>query len=315
MELNLNVAFDMDLDSLCEMIDSLKEPAIILDNNLKVISKNKKATRIFTNLRKGRLVGGLMIAEDKEKLRSLSVKQTVLVKLLNGEIVYGATAVSFSDGILLTVRPLSAGLRERLEQVYNKASGYDINISVELTHKDDFMAFSLNNLCFPRESRFFNVTAVAESVINQLSSDYPRIFEKISVNSSLKNNYTLGSEYDFSIILTYIISFCLLCTNEKIGLELFEENGVLAVKISAVPPQDMDEAEALINGFPKDNASWKNLIKMLSDGNLWSLDIKCGYKKPISFTVKMPVAEEKQPFVLSDAFKKTVAKILSAFFG
>ncbi|MBE6692376.1 MAG: hypothetical protein E7586_03460 [Ruminococcaceae bacterium] len=315
MKLNLNAVVDTGFQRFFETVGNSRDPAIILDDSLKVFSKNKIAARIFPNLRKGRSVGGLMVASDKEKLRSLSAGQTVLVKLLSGETVYGATAVRFSNEILLIVRPLSAGLRERLETVYSKASGYDINILSEEPDKEEFMAFSLKNLCFPKETRYFNVAAVSESVINQLSLNHPSVREKITVNSSLKNNYACGSEYDFSIVLTYIVSFCMYCTKEKVVLELSDKNGSSVVKISAIPPEDMDESEELVNAYPKDNVSWHNLIKLLCDGNLWDLEIECGYKKPLLFTFELPAAEEKQPFVLSDSFKKTVAKILSAFFG
>ena len=314
MELNLHTAFDMDSKSLREMFEGLREPAIILDESLKTVSKNKIAARIFPKLRKGCRVGGLMVAEDKKKLLSLSVRQTVLVKLLNGETVYGAMAVRFSKEILLLVRPLSAGLRERLEEIYNKASGYDINIFAEQPTKDRLLDFSLKNLCFTGENRFFDVSVVTEGVINQLSLNHRRVFEKIALKSSLNNRYALGSEYDFSIMLTYIISFCIQSTKEKVGIELLDKNGVLSVTVNATPPEDMKEAEELINEFPKDNICWQSLIKMLSDGNLWDLEMDYGYKKPVSFTVKMPVAEETQPFVLSDALRQAVAKILSAFF-
>ena len=51
-------------------------------------------------------------------------------------------------------------------------------------------SFSLKNLCFPKETRFFNVAVVTEGVINQLRLKYPRVFERIDIKSSLKDKYT-----------------------------------------------------------------------------------------------------------------------------
>ncbi len=315
MELKLNVAFDSPLGSLEELIESLQDPAIILDDSLKVVAKNKNATRIFQNLRKGRAVGGMVLPEDKEKLRSLSVKQTVLIKLKNGETLYGATAVRFLEAILLVAHPLSADLRESLEAVYSKASGYDVSLLSSFPHKDELLMFSLSKLRLARGIRFFNVAAVVNLVINQLSEASKRSFERITVKSTLKENTTQGSEYDFSVVLAYLLSFCMGFAKDNVTVELFEESRVLSVRVSATPPNNSDEAEEILNGFSKDHVSWHNLIKMLSDGNLWDLETDCGYNNPISFTLKMPLSEEKQPFGVSDIFKEEITKIISAFFG
>ncbi len=315
MIFNIDTAFSL---SLCDVADSPQKynsPVIIIDRNLKVVGKNKKAALLFSNLRKGRNIGAYMWDDEAEKVHSLQNRQTVFVTMKNGETLYGATAVGFSDWILLLVRPMWADIHHRLERIYHRASGYDTRIPAEYTESESLMGVFLEKYCSVQDVSFFNICTMVDAVVARLATVNKTAFRRIELSSLIKECWSFGSEYDFSAILAYALFVCLDYADGDICVTLSESDDCAVITIKGDSKKTEEETEDLVKKFASGGLHWMAPVKMLVDGNLWDLSLEIVDEVGIKLNFVLPLAESKQPFALLDSHREFILRILRGFFA
>ena len=306
MKVYLETDFSKSLCDLAESLKTLRHPAILIGRDLKVVDKNFKAKTVFQGLRKGSYISPFTFPREEERLFNLLPRQTAFVEMKNGEYIYGATAVGFEDCIMLVVRPMWSGLHERLEKIYSRASGYDVNLTSEYTEIEDMWNLFLSHYCSAKEIGFFNIVTAVESIIKEIPSVSETVFKRIKFTNKLKNASTMGSEYDFAVVFAYLLFLCSDFVKDKIRIELVGDKEKLSILFKGVSQKSHKDSNELYVKFSRGSLYWQNLIRLLTDGNLWEIGMHLSGEKKVCLFFNVPLAPEKQPFAVSESYRKYI---------
>lgn len=314
MRINLDTALSASLCELINNIDGVKSPAVVLDRELKIVAKNFKAKVIFTNLRRGRRISAFAPNRDCDRLYQLAPKQTAFIEMNNGKYVYGATAIGFEEGILLLIRPVWSGIHERLEKIYSRASGYDLNLASQYTELEDLWELFLSKYSSAREIGFFNVATATKAILKELPSISKSVSNRVSLVNKLKNSSTLASEYDFAVVFAYLLFLCSEISVGKMKVELAREGEDLVIKYYGTAENSHEDSDEIFVKFSNGALYWQNLIRLLTDGNLWEIGIRLYGEKDFALTFRLPSAPDKQPFAVSESFRLYILCALRGLF-
>lgn len=315
--------------ALVSRVAEMEEPAILLGDDLKIIAKNKRASALFFDLRRGRGISKFLAEGAESKIVQMQPQEVVYTELISGVTHYGAAVIRAEGCFLIIIRPASSDLRTSLEAIYSKSSGYDIELpepDIESPNPkmQKLIKRTMHALGTARGLRFFNVSDVVKSIIREISAYSNGYASGINVSVIDRELISVGSEYDFAMIVAYIISFFIGASdNRNINIEVFGNQNEISVNMSAVTHFAPYEIARIVSGrfdcnMETDLGSdeyWFRLIKLLTDGNLWDFDINGGENGELSFTLRLPHAEKREGFALHDISPEYIREIIEVVFS
>ena len=321
MRINSDKIQNLPLGELCEKIKKLKSPAVLLDNELKVVYKNRFATSLLRDLRKGRSMGEYLPKSVAFTVSEMKPNEVISVELRIGAQILGATVVCTAENRLVMIYPMAINVFKSLENIYRKSSGYDISLPDSEPPIADLVNQSLNKLSYTHVPSFFSAKVLVKGVADCFCS---LTDARVVTEESGCELISLGSEKDFALVVAYILSICNeQSSDKKIKVKMLESNGVIRLRFSvstakSVSPNPSAEAE--------ENTDYKSnyennfngrlvLIKLISDGNVWDFDLKKRDNGKLSFELCAPLAEERESFALRDVSTEEIQKIVTAILG
>lgn len=299
-------------DMLSKRIEFFDFPAILLGEDLKIIAKNQKASRIFKKLRKGGDFRGFMESGDTVSVSELKNGSLVTVTLND----YEATVFGGIGCRLIIIGSVDNDVRSRLDDIYQKASGYDVYIprhsSAPSLHNemDSLMTELLNGIQKEKYGNF-NLSAVIGAILRQLRIQNPKLSKRISLEGSLRTLFVNGSEYDFGLVFTYLLYLCLeKDPHSKITVTAHSQNQRADVIITSTAAVEFD---FFGESVPDENGYWSHLVRLISYGNLWKIDTLSNRQRTV-LTLSLPLTHPEINCDLRDADLLTIGRFLDFFF-
>lgn len=331
----MQISVKTDFPSLKELTEGLSDiasSAILLGGDMRLIAKNSKAAKLFKNLRRGRHIRRLLGFDEELRIAEMTENTVLYTELRNCRISYGA-AVACGEGYrLIILRPVDTDIRRNIENIYVKASGYDICLNASHIPKRSLndnrragLAKSVLHLLKESgglgELPFFDPRAVICGLKNALAETNGNQFGGMEVSSSSGRLAAMGSEKDFAMIAAYICCFCMdRSADGKINIETEEHGGEAELRFSAVTDMSPYEVSRLTmrksTDVPCEDEYWFRLIRLLAHGNLWDFSIDSGSDGRIFFRILLPLAEGDDDCVLRDispAHLRRIAEFVHAF--
>lgn len=119
----------------------------------------------------------------------------------------------------------------------------------------------------------------------------------------------------FSAVLAYALFVCSDYAKGEIRLSFGNSDGNLVINVCGESKMTSEESDEFVNKFASGGLYWVTPIKMLVDGNLWDLSLEIIDEVGINLNFVLPLAEAKQPFVISDGHREYIRRILRGFFA
>lgn len=309
MRMNLHAVSTLPRDVLAERIPQMNEPAILLGDDLKIISKNASASALFFDLRRGRGIRKFLSPQDEICISEMLSGQVSGIELINGETHYGATVVCGDEYRFIVIRSIAAGIQSGIEVIYGRSSGYDMNLDVPDVLSDspvnfrqkelhDYILKLHEELKITRNRPCFNASAVMRMFGNEMNRHSPKLRRLLDISVESAGLVVLGSECDFAMILAYISYFYIgASADTRVSICIYENGGNAVVSMSA--PTDLSPYEAAcINsarnvGDMDSTGYWFHLVKLLAEGNLWDFEVMTEEDGTVFFTLRMPLSDER----------------------
>lgn len=175
MQFNVRIAAVLSAEMLEERINNIREPAVLLGGDMKIIAKNPCASKLFFDLRKGRKIRKFLPEEYRERLSDMHCGDTADIRLVNGNRRYKAIAVCGENFRFIVIQSAAPVLREELGRIYGKSSGYDVSVT-EPESKDykygivpeDMFMPAAENCKADRYYSIFNVSSILQKYFQEL---------------------------------------------------------------------------------------------------------------------------------------------------
>ncbi len=326
MLLNFHVTLTK-AEDIIGKIAEYQYPTILLDENKKIIAKNRLVAPLFKQLRVGRSAKCIFRDEEDRILDGIQAFQMAEIRVFGNNNEYFATAVRGIDYWLITVNSSRTAVSQSVSHIYGRASGYDSELtmnypaSFDKSKKHKMLKVLLDLLdehSTVRNLPFFN----PDAVISAFCVHAERVMgEKRFINIPSRGNHAVcGSQKDLATVIAYICACCMGIPNHgDIFFNVTEHVNETALNIS-VECADIKSLKWLdvrnYKAFDEmdENAYWLHLLKLICDGNLWDLTIEQDYNRNrLCFRVHMPSAQESEHYILrdiADAYIQQLAELL-----
>ena len=285
MLINVKSAGTLFRQQIIQQMNNIGKPAILLDEDLKIIDKNKSASAVV-RLRRGAKLTPLLPKEHIKPIFEMKPHSVLSTTLNLGAFSCKANVICGADCRLAVFSQENGGLGIEVLEKYKKMSGYDItlvrgeeaseeNILKEERRKgelSDIVENILDGLKGVRGLPFFNASAVLKSIENEIQNHNVKSRNLVRFSGRLNELITEGSDRDFILIITALIAFCSDKSRcEPVSVEVFDYEDELVFRVSGNSSlSDYDIAcIATMNGkfasFGRnlgDDVFWGYLIKL-----------------------------------------------------
>lgn len=299
MVVDIKTVMSSSRGELSEYVKTLSVPAVLLDEKLKIISKNSEAATTVRGLRKGISVKKFVSSADFAKLAEIEMGQSVYAEFLCDGMCYGATVVGGFDFRLAVLRPLDSGIRCSISSLYEKISGYDLKINAPETEilsensftraMSAFFLHKLDELSAVRELPFFNAAAVVKSIFGELSRFSRRKYEKIHASVSSDELVISGSAHDFALFVGLLLAYCVdICAEERFVFEASSLGNEAIFRVAVNTDLSFGEMRRFTGNVNMDDELSFRLymLRLLADGNLWEFRSGQDYEGRLTFTLR-----------------------------
>lgn len=322
MNINLLIPAVLPVESIIKRITTLEFPAVIVDDEMKIMAKNKSASSVFSNLRSGRTFKKHVCAEDVSDIENMQEKQIMHINLADGK--NKAVVICGNGYRLFVVTKAFAHAHDGVLRLYRESSGYDINLvqpngtKMGFANKENVDETTEKISCCDVLSSLntvFDAADVFARFCSEMKSKSGKFKKQFEIAFHKETMAILGAEKDFSLILAYLTRFCLektVGTSPKIKLFRSEDEVVLQIKA------ELDTKEYpgnLKNGFDTEEKYWFYLIKLLADGNLWDFSEKHLPNGQTEFLLKAKHVAIKEKYVLRDISNEYIRRIIDFVFA
>lgn len=320
MKLNIRVASLLPLEIISGRIDLLSEPLIILDEYLRIIAKNRPAAKILSNLRHNRRINGFLQEGDVERISRMETGQMFHVSLFDKDKEYGASVICGNGYRIIALSPFFADVHHSIERIYDKTSGYDIELRMPPAFdnvKTENNAYHILSSVKTKEHIDKSAIFSSAKLVRQLALEANAFGRGINASVTTDVGGIYGSEYDFAMILAYLISFfdnTSYGEGAELSLTVSGQNAV--VTVSGATYLAEQEISSLMNGTDGESSSayWFRILALLAEGNLWRFSMDSSREGSISFRLEAPLAEMPDGCVLRDVDRGYIREILSFVF-
>ena len=317
-----------------QFIEAIHLPALLLDNDFKIVAKNEKCfdSRLF---RIGSRFDRLLKKGDSEKLGFLDEGKIAIVGV-QGEASQGyATVIRGLDCYLVCFRYIANGLYDRITERFASLSGYDVGVNAcMLAAMEDLgntdhgkrLALVIERLLLKLSEvhrlSFFDFSATVSSLFFVLGEVEPKMLCRINLPKVLPETIAVGNGDDLLLMLSYVLLLCFDSAEERIEFIANDCGDGISFEFSCRAREDKSDIAGFVNAFcdrapfkaPLERpAFWAFFSKLLADTNLW--DISAQSKNgDFSFKVFVPSVARGEEFYLRDVDTFALRTLLEYFF-
>ncbi|MBO5870640.1 MAG: hypothetical protein J6Q89_07825 [Clostridia bacterium] len=327
MFINIRTVCGLLPDELAEKLNMLEYPAVLLDKDLKVVSKNNEANGFARFLRKGAKISRFLPEGDETKVKNMISGDTLVSSISANGISFRVNIIHGFDCYLVILHAESAGLRDGVASKYMRMSGYDVDITEpEKPSKQPKMPIGLERIIenallkhsSPHSLPFFNSAAIIKGLTNELQKANKTLSDRIKCSVAENELISEGNEKDFILILAFMISLCLDFSEDDIFLEAKNEKDELVFRVSSnvdASVYGVARLASLSKGFGNSENGFEEsdfyayLLKLLSDGNLWDFSIDCHSGK-LNFTLRTPYVRSGEEFMVRDISAEFIINVV-----
>ena len=321
MKLNLYVARALSEKLMLERIKIFDEAAVIIDERLHIIAKNRAAAKLLPDLRRNTRINRFLWEDDKEKIANMKKGQILQVCLVAKNQSYKASVICGEGYRVITFLPLYSPIHHSLNRIYEKSSGYDVNMQSPLPLGDGKIENTANailSLLDINENSGENSIFSPSEMVRSISSGLYTSGMKINVSVIEEPGVIYGAKYDFAMIVAYLISFFADTSRGK-NIEITHSalNNNSLVTVSGDTYLTRKEIEEILKD--KSNSTefsyWFRILNLLAEGNLWKFYYNFSQEGKLCFCLASPVEEQFEKCVLRDVDKEYINKILKFVFN
>ncbi len=329
MRLDFNSLLSGDREALEAYVGSIECPAAVLDKQLRLVFKNKGYSAVVRAPRIGINIKNYVSPEDYQHLCDMRDGQTLNVGLLVGHNTLGATVFACADLRILVVSRLDSDVRQGLDMLYRRMSGYDLTVvggeEALLMRQIDasvaaLFAESAAETFSLREVPFFDAVSVVRRLTFALSDRRGAVSRRIRTDIGSESFTAYGSGRDFALALGTLISLCAASSDGSIDISMSECADSVEVSVSAdIYAEVADRLRKNLGRLDSTSVSEDDagfiiyVLRLLADGNLWDLRISTE-SEGMSFYLTLPIQEPFSAIRLRDVGDDLVRRIIEILF-
>ena len=330
MEIKLDIIPKMEND-FQGFIDSFDHPIIVTDGDMKVLTKNDAARFYIVGMDVGKTISNHFSNEEEQRIRDLNCKETVFCELKYQTTSFGANVFGLGDRRMIVINPLSSRLCESLRSVYNRMSGYDMNLRednlmgeelvrrLNTKYASAFVTERLRDIFTTRKLPYFDLhTTLSDFVAELKSLGFPAYLDY----SSMRDEKVIvsGSEGEFLLLLAVVVFLSDFGDDDIVFETEFEENRVFCRIITDVI-SDSDDTELetrfsasnRFDGEFGEKRFWSHLANLIANANLWDISIEKSGDKSI-FTISSEFTTHYAGTVFRDTKNTMIKQLMTLFF-
>lgn len=315
-------------EDLVKNIDSVDHPIIVLDEDLRISAKNG-ATRFYVSgIETGKSIKGFLSETDYDKIIKLESGENISCILNCGIVSCGANVFKLDKQSFVVVDPVSSRLRESIQTVYDRLSGYDNGVcdgtfvgetlarKLRTRNAASYITERLGETLYGQNITFFDLEKAVSAFSDELralgitSDTYIRC-------SGSRECFAKGIEGEFLLLLAVAI----FINDGKNGKIIFEtEKDANNVYCRMIMDNFSDhigiesELERRFEGELSEQRFWSYLVYLISNANLWETDVEYEDGKTV-FTVKIESVTPNNRFVLREHNNENAKRLAEIFFG
>ena len=320
-------------EQLAILAESLDVAAILTDENTKVIMKNAHCSRIVCGLRKGSKLSRFLEDGVEETVKDMLPREVLSARFNTDDEEHGVIIISGFDSRLFVFNPLGSEMFARIEELYSRMSGFD-NEEIEFGTKEDtkvgtnpnsrkiarILSDMLDGFKKARSLPFFNANDIIDLICDTVSKSGKTAKQRLVSTVSHGETITQGNSHDMALILSFAISFCFDHGEDSkilVNTEHIEDEAVFTVSSrTSLSVYDLARITAIhkFTGDTNDKNFWFYMIRLLADANLWSFSSEAAIDGTVAFTLKTPLIQNVEEYLLRDQLDEEIIEIIKIFF-
>ncbi len=319
MVINIKAIGALDRENLCERITSFGAPAIVVDENFKIVCKTASVNEFLTGVRKGSEIKRYLSEESLFEIEKIENEHIFHCEMASSKRNFGVAVIGGSDCRLVIFRPIYNDIVASVERSYCKMSGYDGSIGEEIEDacnslgRASIIADAINGFQTIRGLPFFDASAV----LNRLFACLPdEIRDNVELSASDSKIVTNGNERDFALAFVFALANCLE-RGSHADISLFEQSGETVLRISSDFSLGKD-GRINLSKFLKSKGEkflWLYLLKLISDANLWDFGIFSLDSGDTTIEIRSSLFKNGDEFLLREDNFDFAPDLIKAFFG
>lgn len=334
MLINIRTMGRLMSEELLEKLAGLPYPAVLLDETLKIVEKNRESVEFASFLKKGTKIHRYIPESDIAKLIAMKPCDTLITEVSTVEKRCHVNVICGVGCRLIVFQPAVSGLFSGVSEKYMKMSGYDADIQKDGVYASEdihIRRFSkkfseiIESVCAAHceilALPFFNVAAILTRLVSEIELIAPR---KIKINLDLSSSELIGegSEKDFVLVSAFMISLCLesmadgeltVLAEDQMGemvLSVFCDSQSSAYGMAKSASMRMRQG----NSSADENDFLVYMLKLLADANLWDISVSSDMGKS-GFVLRIPCVKSGEEFTVRDASVEFIGSVVAEVFG
>ena len=279
----------------------------------------------------GKTARNFVSDEDFIRIRDLKQGETVFCELRYGTVAYGANVYALEDRRFIIVNPVASRLCDRIREIYEEMSGYDVSISDDTLFGEalsrrlrtrsaaSFVTERLRETLESRKIPFFDMARTVGPFVEELNTI--GIKSRVSVFGEKDfDSVSAGSEGDFLLLLAVVV----FLSDEDGGRVFFEvtyDNDRAYCRVTAdggVPLEDYESVRS--ENFEKrfeeafgERRFWSRVAYLISNANLWDVSLEFIEGKTV-FTVSTELTSHYTGCIFRDEENYNARRLIRLFF-
>ncbi len=334
MLINVKTVGINDRETLSVLANGIGTPAILTDENLKIIAKNPSFSKTIPNLRKGSGLGSFFDGSAREEIENMSQGDVFATRLTAKDgTAFGVIVLGGIDSRLLIFNAIGADMVERIDGLYRRMSGFDDG-RISFNLNSDFLPVSstkssgakallakmLADIGSVRTLPFFNASDVIKAISSAVSGASRSVKDRLKVELTSDETITHGCARDLALIISFSVTFCLdNSESSPVFLKVDAKDGEIEFSVTSrtdLSVYDAARMTAIYNDEDDESKNfWFYMIRLLADANLWSFSTEARIDGTVVFKLKTPFTESVESLLLRDPIDEEVTAVINMFFG
>ncbi len=332
MIINIKSVGSHSREQLKLLAESLDVAAILTDENTKLITKNAACSKIVSRLRKGSKLSRFLEDGVEETVKDMLPREVLSARFKTDDEEHGIIIISGFDCRLFVFSPLGSGMFARIEELYSRMSGFD-NEEIEFGTEEDtkigssagsrkiakLLSDMLDGFKKVRSLPFFNANDVTDLICDTIAKSGKTAKQRLVSAVSHGETVTQGNSHDLALILSFAISFCFDHGEDSkifVNTEHIDDEAVFTVSSrTSLSVYELAKITAIhkLTNDTNDKNFWFYMIRLLADANLWSFASVAAIDGTVTFTLKTPLIQNVEEYLLRDPAEEDIISIINMF--
>ncbi len=322
MRINIKTLGGNSRTELEKEVSLMSEPVVLLDENLKVVSKSPAVNEYIPGIRRGAKFSRFLSGEALSVVSSMNAGGVSSIELEVNSATLGGMAVCGDRFTVVFIRPLYAKLIDLVTADYKRMSGYDNEIPALMPKESrvyeiaGLLSELLDTMDFFNGLPFFNSASVIRGIAQETAKLPKKLSERFEFSVSENELITDGSDRAFALISLFAASFFAENGAKKVKTELSGKGNEIVLRVVGEDLVLFSGAEIFKKPFraPEDMNEtdfWLYMIKLLADRNLWDFEIERGVSGKTAFVLRSNFVRKGEEFALRDISSEFIEKVIS----